>query len=128
MFAASTVVEEKRRGLLTSLRRLGMSEFAYWVAWMVPMFIYSLVGAVLYDIVGNIAGLQVFTECDFMVHLVLMFLFLSAMSALGLLIAAVFTTPLLVNLVCTLIFFAIILHQVCRAASVSCARLFNPRP
>mmetsp|Transcript_16747 Transcript_16747/g.52879 ORF Transcript_16747/g.52879 Transcript_16747/m.52879 type:complete len:556 (-) Transcript_16747:757-2424(-) len=111
IFAASAAVEEKRRGLLGALRRLGLSEFAYWAAWMVPMMAFALVASLLYTVVGVITGMQVFTECDFTVHVVLMFLFLSAMSAMGLLIAATFTSPMVVNLVCTVVFIAIILQQ-----------------
>jgi hypothetical protein len=73
------ITGEKRARILGTMRMMGLHESAYWMSWMIILWIISLVGAAITATCGALTPIKVFKECDWSVHFVAFFFFFTSM-------------------------------------------------
>ena len=76
------IASEKEAKLLGNLRVVGLREWAHWLSWAICYIFPCMVSAVLATSLGVFLDVRIYTNCDFLVMFLNMFLFLQAMSAL----------------------------------------------
>ena len=81
-------VQEKEDRIVSTLRRLGLTEMAYWVSYVIGYMVPQLVGAAFVVVLGQGTNLLVFKSADFGVHFMLYWLGCLAFSSLSLTISA----------------------------------------
>jgi hypothetical protein len=90
MLAVVTIVDEKERGLLGSMRTVGLIEIIYWLSWLLYYFCLSTVSTLLLLIVGACFGqtLPFFSGTDVSLQFHLFFIFQMSMVMFAFLFAA----------------------------------------
>ena len=76
-----TIAAEKEAGLLAALRVVGLREWLHWLSWALCYILPCLLSAILSTCSGLVLGIRLFSQCDFTVHVLLMFLFLQSFAA-----------------------------------------------
>ena len=99
MLIIDEITAEKRARLLGYMRMMGLHEGAYWVSWMIVIFVISLCSALVAAIGGTFTDIYLFKNCDLGVHFVAWFFFLTSMHSMGLFLSSVVTRRNWVNLV-----------------------------
>ena len=89
---------DKQGKLLAMMRMNGLFESAYWVGALACYASVCLVSSLVATVVGVACGLQVYAHVSFMVHWVALWLFMVAMTASALFLAALVSRPRWVNL------------------------------
>ena len=96
----NAVTGEKRARLLGYMRMMGLHEGTYWISWMIVLVVISLCSGLVAAIVGKFfTNIYLFKNCDFGVHFVAWFFFLTSMHSMGLFLSSVVTRRNWVNLV-----------------------------
>ena len=75
----NTITGEKRARIVGTMRMMGLHESAYWMSWMIILWILSLIGAAITATCGTLTPIKVFKECDWGVHFVAFFFFFTSM-------------------------------------------------
>ena len=99
MLLIHMVTAEKRARLLGYMRMMGLHEGAYWISWMIVIFVISFVSALVAAIGGTFTDIYLFKNCDIGVHFVAWFFFLTSMHSMALFVSSVVTRRTWVNLV-----------------------------
>ena len=99
MLIIDMITAEKRARLLGYMRMMGLHEGAYWISWMIVIFVISFVSALVAAIGGTFTDIYLFKNCDLGVHFVAWFFFLTSMHSMGLFLSSVVTRRNWVNLV-----------------------------
>ena len=99
MLIIDMITAEKRARLLGYMRMMGLHEGAYWISWMIVIFVISFVSALVAAIGGTFTDIYLFKNCDLGVHFVAWFFFLTSMHSMGLFLSSVVTRRKWVNLV-----------------------------
>ena len=99
MLIIDMITAEKRARLLGYMRMMGLHEGAYWISWMIVIFVISFVSALVAAIGGKFTDIYLFKNCDLGVHFVAWFFFLTSMHSMGLFLSSVVTRRKWVNLV-----------------------------
>ena len=99
MLIIDEITAEKRARLLGYMRMMGLHEGTYWVSWMIVLIVVSLCSALVAAIGGTFTDIYLFKNCDFGVHFVAWFFFLTSMHSMGLFLSSVVTRRKWVNLV-----------------------------
>jgi len=60
-----TISAERDSNLLETMRRMGLVELSYWVAWLLPYLALSVFSAVVFLLVGRGVGLNLFTKVHY---------------------------------------------------------------
>ena len=102
MLVVHTVNQEKQDRILTMLRVNGLMDSAYVSAWLAVYALLSMLAAFVAALTGLTTGMQVFSNVALSVHFMTIWLFMLAMVASALLLAALFSKPRWVNLICFL--------------------------
>ena len=91
MLAVVTIVDEKERGLLGSMRTVGLVEIIYWLSWLLYYFILNLLSTLLMLLVGACFGqtLPFFSGTTFQLQFHLFFIFQMSMVMTAFFFAAV---------------------------------------
>ena len=96
----NAVTGEKRARILGYMRMMGLHEGTYWISWMIVLVVISLCSALVAAIVGKFfTNIYLFKNCDFGVHFVAWFFFLTSMHSMGLFLSSFLTSMNSVNLV-----------------------------
>ena len=95
----NTVAMEKQGHLLQSLRLLSLWESVYWLSWWISVALLSVVGAGIALLLGYALDLQMYTQCDAWVLIVMHTSYACAVTAAATVSAALFTSPMMVGLV-----------------------------
>ena len=106
----NAVTGEKRARLLGYMRMMGLHEGTYWISWMIVLVVISLCSGLVAAIVGKFfTNIYLFKNCDFGVHFVAWFFFLTSMYSMGLFLSSFLTGMNSVNLVSFLLLVFVIL-------------------
>jgi ABC-type multidrug transport system ATPase subunit len=97
-FVMFTCVEEKRRQLLSVLRRLGLMESAYVMSWGVTSVVYAALVAAVLMITGHACDFRVFRSTGFGPMFMLLWLTGVAMHTAAIFVTSLFINPIAINL------------------------------
>ncbi|ORX68901.1 P-loop containing nucleoside triphosphate hydrolase protein [Anaeromyces robustus] len=82
----SNIVSEKETKVRYSMEMMGLKRSVYWTSWAIVYFIFFFINAFSTVIFGKLFGYTFFTKTDFMVLLLLFFLFGLAMGSMAIFI------------------------------------------
>lgn len=79
LIVINTITGEKRARIVGAMRMMGLHESAYWMSWMVILWVLAFFSAGITATFGVLTPLKVFKECDWGVHFVALFFFSTSM-------------------------------------------------
>ena len=79
LIVINTVTGEKRARIVGIMRMMGLHESAYWMSWMIILWLLSFVTAAISATCGALTPIKIFKNCDWSVHFVAFFFFFTSM-------------------------------------------------